>query len=107
VRTTLAGYAGNIELIRKNPHWADKHFKCILDVVLNVSQEIDRKVVGEHAHAGARDVVAAERMLRILRNDILSLQDGMFGTKTLDKFDIPNENPTYGEEGQPSQGETR
>ena len=98
VKANLAGTAGSIELIRKNPHWADKHFKAISELAQSLSQEdIKRKLI-EHAQAGARDVTAAERMLRILRNDILSLQKGMFGTQDIDKFDIPNESPTYGSE---------
>ncbi len=63
-----------------------------------MSQEDIRKKLNERAHAGARDVTAAERMLRILRNDILSLQKGMFGTQDIDNFDQPNESPTYGSE---------
>jgi hypothetical protein len=95
VRVKFGGIAGNIELIQMNPRWADKHFKAVSDVVLDTIRDMDRKAIGLHAQTGARDVVAAERMLRILRSNVLSLQDRLFGTKDLEKFDIPNENPTY------------
>lgn len=98
VKAKLASIAGSIELIRKNPHWADKHFKAISESAHEVNQDKLRKDIAEHAQAGARDVTAAERMLRILRNDVLALQKGMFGTEDLDKFDIPSESPTYGNE---------
>lgn len=96
VKAKLASTAGSVELIRKNPHWADKHFKAISELAQSLSEEDIRKKLAEHAQAGARDVTAAERMLRILRNDILSLQNGMFGTQNIDKFDVPSESPTYG-----------
>lgn len=95
VKAKLASTAGSVELIRKNPHWADKHFKAISELAQNVSQENIRKDLTKRAQAGARDVAAAERMLRILRNDILSQQKGMFGTQEIDKYDQPNESPTY------------
>ena len=95
VKAKLASTAGSVELIRQNPHWADKHFKVISELAQEVSQENIRKSLTERAQAGARDVTAAERMLRILRNDILSLQKGMFGTQNIDKYDQPNESPTY------------
>lgn len=98
VKAKLSSMAGTVELIRKNPHWADKHFKAISELAQDADQDSLRKDLAEHAQAGARDVTAAERMLRILRNDILSLQKGMFGTMDLDKFDVPNESPTYGRE---------
>lgn len=80
IKAKLASTAGSVELIRKNPHWADKHFKIISELAQQVVQENVRKMLTARAQADARDVTAAERMLRILRNDILSLQKGMFGT---------------------------
>ena len=41
----------------------------------------------KHAQYGAGDSVAAERMIRNLLNQVLTLQEGMFGTRIIDHID--------------------
>jgi hypothetical protein len=95
IKCMLANFAGNAEMIRINPHWADKHFRDISTFAQKVTNKAIGKKIIDHAHQGARDVTAAERMLRLLRNNILSLQEGLFNTRDIEKFDIPNPDPTF------------
>ena len=84
VRSELRGLAGNIWSIRKNPRWADRHFGRIHDIAAKL--ETNEQVTGilRAAQTGARDAVAAERMLGNLLNEVLCLQEGLFGTKEIE-----------------------
>jgi hypothetical protein len=96
VREKLAGIAGNIAFIRKSAQFADTHFSKIS----NYAQEMDRSddvkgIVGE-SHKGARDAVAATRMLANLLGDVLALQRGLFETEDIrhpdrDTMSVANE----------------
>ena len=84
VRSSLQGLAGNIDIIHKNPVWADEHFSRIQQRALNLERGNDHvKSILDHAHLGARDFTAAERMLRNLLNEVLTIQEGMFGTRIM------------------------
>ena len=83
VKEKLAGIAGNIECIRKSPNWADHHFGAINKEALKLERsEVKDEIIG-HAHMGARDAVAAHRMLGNLLGDVLALQRGLFGTDNI------------------------
>src|SRR6266436_9829277 len=78
VKEKLAWLAGNIESIRQSAKWADSHLGKISATALKLEpNEIVASVITA-AHTGARDVVAAERMLGNLLGDILALQRGLF-----------------------------
>jgi hypothetical protein len=81
VQTELAYIAGNIQVIRANPQWADRHFQAIRDKVLELEAGEQVQEIIKQAHDGARDVTAAERMLGNLLNEVLALQKGLFGTE--------------------------
>lgn len=97
-KAMLRNLAGTMELVRTNPRWADGNFKKILKIAVKLADEVPREEICIAALAGARDVTAAERMLRVLRNDVLAMQEGLYGTRDITEFDIPNKNPTFGDE---------
>lgn len=83
VKSMLAGIAGNIRGIRENPAWADQQFRNIRERALELERNDDVKAILQHAHDGARDVTAAERMLGDLLGEVLWLQKGLFGTELI------------------------
>ena len=88
MRSQLRGLAGNVVNTRKNPGWADCHFRNIQDTALRLDRNDHLNHILEEAQTGARDATAAERMLQNLLNELLSLQDGLFGTKLIEHSNL-------------------
>ncbi len=87
IQAELRGLAGNIEQIRVNPQWADTHLTNIHDLASKMERTEDVNKILQAANWGARDAIAAERMIGNLLNQVLTLQDGMFGTKIVEHYD--------------------
>jgi hypothetical protein len=81
VKAKLAGLAGNINAIRPSAAWADRHLININRHALNLERGPDMSAILDSAQLGARDATAATRMLDNLLNEVLSLQDGLFGER--------------------------
>lgn len=86
LKAHLGSTAGNIILIRKNSETAHKHIYNILSLVKEAQPDTDQ--IAEYAAWAQSDVTASDRTLEILLADILSLQEGLFGTR-----DIPSAPP--------------
>ena len=83
IAAELRGMAANIEWVRTNSNWADSHFNSIRDSALKIERSEELNKILTHAQSGARDAVAAERIVHTILNQILTLQEGMFGTRTI------------------------
>jgi len=83
VKETLIGLAGNVVRIQTNLLWADVHFGAIRDIALKGNDMNNIKDIITRAHVGARDAVAAERMLGNLLNQIITIQRSLFGTEEI------------------------
>jgi hypothetical protein len=83
VREKLAGLAGNIESTRQSAKWADGHLNNISINARKLEPNETVSAIIGGAHTGARDIVAAERMLGNLLGDVLALQRGLFGTEEI------------------------
>lgn len=80
VRDKLAGIAGNVWYSQKSAGLSDKNFTRTRDAAYELEESDKKQNVLKHIHNGARDAVAAKRMLSNLLNEVLSMQKGMFGT---------------------------
>jgi len=88
IHKELCGLAGNIKRIRENPDWADIHFGEIQARALKLERNEDVDGILQHTLLGARDATASVRMMDILLNQVLALQEDMFGTKSMTFVDI-------------------
>jgi hypothetical protein len=80
VRDKLAGIAGNVWYSHKSADLSDKNFTRARDAAYELEESDKKQNVLRHIHNGARDAVAAKRMLSNLLGEVLSMQKGMFGT---------------------------
>ena len=83
VRDKLAGIAGNVWYSQKSADLSDKNFTRARDAAYELEESDRKQNVLKHIHNGARDAVAAKRMLYNLLGEVLSMQKGMFGTDTI------------------------
>ncbi len=81
IKAELRGLAGNIDWIKTNAGWAGSHFRDIQKHCLNLDRNEHVNKILEHAHLGGDDSMSAERMMQNLFNNVLILQQGMFGTR--------------------------
>lgn len=81
LKSTLVGLAGSIVMIRNNPALAHKNIDYILKRVdvLGANPDLNR-IINRLAWAQG-DSAATHRLLEVLLNDVLSLQEGLFGTR--------------------------
>ena len=87
VKAELRGLAGNIRSIRCNPGWADQHFSSIQERALKLERNEDVEQILKHTQQGARDATAAERLIGNLLTQVVTFQEGMFGTRIIDHID--------------------
>jgi len=80
VRDKLAGIAGNVWYCQRSADLSDKNFTKARDATHELEESEKKQKVLKHIHNGARDAVAAERMLSNLLGEVLSMQKGMFET---------------------------
>ena len=80
VRDKLAGIAGNVWFSQKSAGLSDNNFTRARDAAYELEESDKKQNVLKHIHNGARDAVAAKRMLSNLLGEVLSMQKGMFGT---------------------------
>jgi hypothetical protein len=88
VRDKLSGIAGNVWKARQSAHWSDKNFARARNETIKLSECDEKSKILEHLHNGARDAVAAERMLSNLLGEVVSMQKGMFNTDIISHPDI-------------------
>ncbi len=81
IRAELRGFAGNIDHIRNSAHGANEHLHYIRKFAANLDQGNFVTEIIARAHVGGNDAASAERMLQNLLNQVLTLQEGMFGTR--------------------------
>lgn len=80
VQDKLAGIAGNVWYSLKSADQSDKNFTRARDATYELEESDKRQNVLKHIHNGARDAIAAKRMLSNLLGEVLSMQKGIFGT---------------------------
>jgi len=80
VRDKLAGIAGNVWYSKRSADLSDKNFTKARNAAYELDESDKKQYVLKHIHNGARDAVAAKRMLLNLLGEVLSMQKGMFGT---------------------------
>jgi hypothetical protein len=83
VRDKLAGIAGNVWYSQQSADMSDKNFTRAREAAYELEETDKKQNVLRHIHNGARDAVAAKRMLSNLLCEVLSMQKGMFGTDTI------------------------
>ena len=91
VQEKLAGIAGNVWSSQKSADLSDRNFTRARDAAYELEESDKKQDVLKHIHNGARDAVAAKRMLSNLLGEVLSMQKGMFGTDTIAHPDISEE----------------
>ena len=80
VQESLAGIAGNVWNAGKSADKSDRNYTRARDELLKLEDSDTRKTILKHIHNGARDSVAAKRMLSNLLGVVMSTQNGMFGS---------------------------
>ena len=83
VRYKLAGIAGNVWHSQRSTDLSDKNFTRARDAAYELEESDKKQNVLKHIHNGARDAVAAKRMLSNLLGEVLSIQKGMFETEII------------------------
>jgi len=83
VQHKLAGIAGNVWYAEKSADMSDHNFTRTRDEVLKLAGGATNQLILKHIHNGARDSVAAKRMLSNLLGEVISMQKGMFGTEII------------------------
>ncbi len=83
VQDKLAGIAGNVWKSQQSTDWSDKNFTRARNAAYELEDCDKKQDILKHIHNGARDAVAAKRMLSNLLGEVLSMQKGMFGTDTI------------------------
>jgi hypothetical protein len=86
VRAKLAGIAGGIVLIRDNPRMAHKNIDHVL-MRLNAVKSTEMNEIVNHLAWAQGDSAAAHRLLELLLLDVLSLQEGLFGSRLISTAD--------------------
>ena len=81
LKAHLGSTAGNIILVRQNSETAHKHIYNILSLLKESPPNTEQ--IAEYAAWAQSDVTASDRTLEILLADILSLQEGLFGTRVI------------------------
>lgn len=87
IQAELRGLAGNIKKIGDNTYAADKHFRTVQVHALKLERIDEVNAILGATQFGARDALAADHMIRNLLNQILTLQEGMFGTRNIEYYD--------------------
>ncbi len=80
VRDKLAGIAGNVWHSQRSADLSDKNFTRARNATYELEESDKKQNILKHIHNGARDAVAAKKMLSNLLGEVLSMQKGMFGT---------------------------
>ena len=83
VRDKLAGIAGNVWYSQMSADASDRNFSRARDSAHNLEENKQKQLILKHIHNGARDAVAAKRMLSNLLCEVLSMQKGMFQTEKI------------------------
>ena len=91
VRAGLARLAGNIAYVHSNPVWADSHFAQVRELALQLEMTDEVKEILRHTHDGARDSCVGDRAMRVLLNQVMSLQEGLFSAVEMSHPDIQSE----------------
>ncbi len=80
IKEKLAGIAGNVWNSGKSAGLSDNNFTRARDAAYELEESDKKQNVLKHIHNGARDAVAAKRMLSNLLGEVVSFQKGMFET---------------------------
>lgn len=89
VKDVLAGIAGNVWYARESADKADTNFTRARNETSKSEDSDTKQLILRHIHNGARDAVAAKRMLSNLLNEVMSMQKGMFGNSEIKHPDWP------------------
>ena len=79
VQANLQRTAGNIDWIRESTSWGHGHLEAIHETALKLDRDEHVEEILRRANLGKADVLAAERMVWNLLNEVLSIQKGLFG----------------------------
>ncbi|MFO7656666.1 MAG: hypothetical protein R6W78_06330 [Bacteroidales bacterium] len=83
LRSTLRGIAGNVCMIQQSANWGENKFRELQKIAIQLP---DSKIKNElilKISEGQGDSTAADRMITNLLNDLLTSQEGQFGTKII------------------------
>ena len=83
VKDVLAGITGNVWYARESADKADTNFTRARNETSKLEDSETKQLILRHIHNGARDAVAAKRMLINLLNEVMSMQKGMFGSNEI------------------------
>jgi hypothetical protein len=90
VKAKLRGIAGSLVAIRKNPALAHKNIDLAMKSLELVQPNEMNGIVNYLAWAEG-DSAATHRLLELLLLDVLSLQEGLFGTRIISPTDAEGE----------------
>ena len=94
VNCELAGIAGSILMIRDNPRLAHSNIDYILQRLEDLEGSPNVKEIVNHLAWAQGDSAATHRLLEVLLNNVLGLQEGLFGTRRVSRYDsLPELNP--------------
>ena len=91
VQDKLGVIAGNIWYSKESADKSDNNFRRARNEAHELEESDRKQKVLKHIHNGARDAVAAKRMLSNLLNEVLSMQRSMFGTDKITHPEKPAE----------------
>ena len=86
-KSSLQGIAGNLAKIQQSTEWADSNFRATQSEAVKLPDSDIKRKITLYVHNGQGDVVASDRMVVNLFNDILTLQEGQFGTRIINHPD--------------------
>lgn len=91
VQSKLSGLAGAIEAIRGNPVLAHQNIDWVLSRVDQLRDHKDLSGLVNHLAWAQGDSATTHRLLDQLLLDVLALQEGLFGTRTIARADQAND----------------
>ena len=82
IQAKLACIAGSLVLVRNNPALAHKNLDYVLNRIEAIRED-DLKAIVNHLAWAQGDSAAAHRLLGVVLLDVLSVQEGLFGTRVI------------------------
>lgn len=80
VKANLVSTAGNVEKIRESAQFAWRNFNYIRESATKLPDSEEKNNIIKCGALGTGDAAAADRMMGNLLNEVLSTQEGLFGT---------------------------
>jgi hypothetical protein len=87
---SLQGLAGNLAKVAQSTEWASANFTAVQNDAINLPDSEIKKSIIMKATLGTGDTFSADRMVKNLFNELLTLQESQFGTRLIKHQEAEN-----------------